>query len=1217
MADNPADKPLLPVSQPFEFGYGFDLPAPPNVTQPLEVARATAAGLAGTINKNITNTAADAAVTADVLAGKIRDTIQQTLGKSAETLFSLHGPIEVALSGQIGQAMEGASRLGVVPPNPALPGYMPVIVQIREAALNGDLGPALAAYRQTAYPTAQYKGAEYAKAYQTIVDALPHDQNIRDAFATAVQSFESFPPHVALAINSGQCDPTPCLNAAVRKLSQELASIQRLYQTNPTLYAQLASQFNSQYQLDIQECENVCATGVSGGGSGGSGGTGGSGGGDNRRNIRLLSSDGSGVFSATGIQAPTSTQGSSGGTGVVSVESVGAGLSAGQPMQSSGVAAGQSGRVSPGTYPPGSVSILEGGVIPVSLPGPEQYGSVPPGALGQPPATPPMVTVEYPSQAPQQQPTRPGIPCPRPPCNATSQGQGCTDRSGTTWTANSIAGWLFQNPEYGMNPESAIAQWQLVTGIGAYYNQSGSPCDTGWSVVSVPTGDPSVTRQFCIHCILGSDQQTTTTTGQCCPAPVINITCPTGTTSTQQQQQQQSEQQNVEQQEQQNANINVQEIQGCKEFGPAPGVNLPNGVQSLSEVFGLRDANGQIRLPFTGVDAYTPWGIIANNAIGYFNTLADQLLKVVDQVLIGSGCAGGQQVALSAADVILGLFNKYIADGLHNYQVPIKQQKNYLCPVELPDPVQSAQAWYGNTIGDDTLECWVRAAGYRFPEFKKFIDANRMKFPLFQIGSLFLRGKLTQQELSDRVRELGMTNGTEADELIELLKVIPTPSDLIRFMTRDTDDAALVNRFGMDTDFQDKFGQQIQEWSKASGVSEEYMRHVWRAHWSIPSPGQLFEMLHRKVTVDANNPHEITLDDVKAALQQQDILPYWVDAFIEIAYRPLTRIDAKRAFAIGTLDREGLVKAFLDLGYNDDNAEVMAAFNEKQALIAFTKSPTIVKFASGLLSEAQFEEELKLQGARDDIVPTLREKALTLASSLTRKECIAALKKRYMTGDINRVDLQSELISMSIPADIAQNIVKAFDCAKSATGREIPAGQLAGLYSEGIISASDMTKRLQNIGYAYEDAVLLTRRTVAANQRRIDKAEAQAIREQEREQNRIERQQMQAANQAIRNANRQARALQNMQRVTRLREKRLLEAGKNYSTHAKESFSDAVVFVKSLYRTLIGQSFWLPDEIVGAIVTVSQVKTVTDNAAFASAVNAALQGESATTGVTG
>ncbi|MBA7556857.1 hypothetical protein ES705_49580 [subsurface metagenome] len=55
-------------------------------------------------------------------------------------------------------------------------------------------------------------------------------------------------------------------------------------------------------------------------------------------------------------------------------------------------------------------------------------------------------------------------------------------------------------------------------------------------------------------------------------------------------------------------------------------------------------------------------------------------------------------------------------------------------------------------------------------------------------------------------------------------------------------------------------------------------------------------------------------------------MPYWRDKLIQVAYTPLTRVDVRRMYNLKIIGEEQVLKAYKDIGYNDENARYMTDF---------------------------------------------------------------------------------------------------------------------------------------------------------------------------------------------------------------------------------------------------------------------------------------------------
>src|SRR5262249_46576521 len=130
-------------------------------------------------------------------------------------------------------------------------------------------------------------------------------------------------------------------------------------------------------------------------------------------------------------------------------------------------------------------------------------------------------------------------------------------------------------------------------------------------------------------------------------------------------------------------------------------------------------------------------------------------------------------------------------------------------------------------------------------------------------------------------------------------------------------DPAVVTRDRLDEEFDTKVANA--PWQQV-GITLDTLKQYWMAHWQLPSPTMLYEMLHRGVK---------TQQEVIDALKQADWAPGWIDPLMSISYNVPGRIDVRRMFQAGVLTtHQELVDAHRRMGYSPDDAETLARFVE-------------------------------------------------------------------------------------------------------------------------------------------------------------------------------------------------------------------------------------------------------------------------------------------------
>ena len=179
------------------------------------------------------------------------------------------------------------------------------------------------------------------------------------------------------------------------------------------------------------------------------------------------------------------------------------------------------------------------------------------------------------------------------------------------------------------------------------------------------------------------------------------------------------------------------------------------------------------------------------------------------------------------------------------------------------------------------------------------------------------------------MRENGVTDSEDMERFRMLVDSFPAVPDLIRFLVRDVADPAIVQKYSLDANFEQKWQGELTRYARAQGLQEQEARYYWRAHWEFPSNTQLYEMLHRLRPGEVADDIAVTEQDVADTLGINDINPYWQKRLMAISYNPLTRTDTQRAYFIGALTDEEVLKSYRDGGYSKENAEILLRFTQK------------------------------------------------------------------------------------------------------------------------------------------------------------------------------------------------------------------------------------------------------------------------------------------------
>lgn len=325
----------------------------------------------------------------------------------------------------------------------------------------------------------------------------------------------------------------------------------------------------------------------------------------------------------------------------------------------------------------------------------------------------------------------------------------------------------------------------------------------------------------------------------------------------------------------------------------------------------------------------------------------------------------------------------------------------------------------------DTIDAFIRGfmteaqfrnelgeAGFNNTKQDVLLATSRRLMDIGEIFRWWLRDIITEDQLNTLLTFHRIDSDDQA-RLKEAVFFIPPVGDLIRMAVREVFTPDIRERFGQDEGFPDE----LVEFGKQQGLSEFWAKAFWAAHWTLPSPQQGFEMLHRKV---------IDTDDLDLLLRAQDVMPFWRDKLVQIAFNPLTRVDLRRMHRLGLLDEEQLQLRYEDLGFNVDNAALMVqftlAFNvtdeseAEQEIEGLTRATVVNMMEDGILQEGEALEILAQMGLSERVALLFVEQRKLEIQRRDRKELIENVIRLVGGGIINFPQAQDSLAQLGLTA---------------------------------------------------------------------------------------------------------------------------------------------------------------------------------------------------------
>lgn len=496
----------------------------------------------------------------------------------------------------------------------------------------------------------------------------------------------------------------------------------------------------------------------------------------------------------------------------------------------------------------------------------------------------------------------------------------------------------------------------------------------------------------------------------------------------------------------------------------------------LSKLLGLRYADGSRRKPawlekIIGLLPPSLQGSIAN-AMAEGVEAAWGFLDKLPEV---NGCKKRTNAIPVIIRGLLSAIQRWTGFDTSDIAVPYDLWYQWSCPFEIPSGPDVHALWSRKVITDEQAECLLRANGL-LPGWQQLIHfAQRPWPPIDRVWFAKETGGMDEDEFRTMVGRAGYGEGTDLDRWVRTSQYQPTQTDLVTWMTRDVFDEETVDWKEADAEFKKKWAGKALQYGKATNVPDAVMRNNWRAHYRLPSPTQLYEMLHRLRKGRVDDKLVVEKQLLLDTLGQNDVHPAWRDRLAAISFRPLTRVDAQRAFRNGDLDYDGLFQAYLDLGYDHPSAGAMADFARANKERAYANHRVIKLYRKGGLPRSRAEDLLKAEGVPVKVSSRELDFIDLEQKSKSKRACLAALRRRYRSGELREGDIPAAVGLLGYSTEEGVEIQTQWACEKESTDRVASAAKLCEFYQYGLLSPAQMLARLKGLGYDSSLALDLVR----------------------------------------------------------------------------------------------------------------------------------------------
>jgi hypothetical protein len=440
-------------------------------------------------------------------------------------------------------------------------------------------------------------------------------------------------------------------------------------------------------------------------------------------------------------------------------------------------------------------------------------------------------------------------------------------------------------------------------------------------------------------------------------------------------------------------------------------------------------------------------------------------------------CGDAQAIPLAAKQAILGFIQQWTGSVPPPVMKFLNQMWDWICPTNVPTGPETDEAWLADGLTKDEWECYHKMNGDHLGPAKKVVDTKRARVSAREADILRRRGYIDADTFLKRARGVGVLRDEDALDIMNLNVAWPALADVVRFMVRDVEDENIVQFSRLDEDFDLKYTGQTEKYGEALGVDRDLAKRYWRAHWQLPSFTMLSEMLHRlrPGTVDA--AVQVTEEDVRTCLKQDDWAPGWVDRMMAISYSKVTRTDATRMFELHAIDEQDLKNYLRDNGYTDQDAAALTDYYARRRKVQEVKRsglPTartlINQYARGETTQREFTQVAQKISLNDDQAQAMVESAELARTVRNRTQMIKGIRANYLHGIIDEPEAHEALSDAGVDGDEVGELVQQWTLERSARAKMPTAERLCKWRALGLIGPADQARALVRLNWDSDDA---------------------------------------------------------------------------------------------------------------------------------------------------
>jgi hypothetical protein len=408
------------------------------------------------------------------------------------------------------------------------------------------------------------------------------------------------------------------------------------------------------------------------------------------------------------------------------------------------------------------------------------------------------------------------------------------------------------------------------------------------------------------------------------------------------------------------------------------------------------------------------------------------------------------------------------AHGVASYEADLAlQEYRKGNPHELMPIGDTLNLWRRGLIGEEQARDTVARNGYSATDTQALMNGSLTLPPEGEIITWWLRGFISREELVTALRHKGWEE-SNIDKLSQAAYFIPGVGDLVQMAVREAFTPEIAERFGQYEDFPPDFSRYAQE----QGVSEDWARRYWAAHWALPSLEMGYEMLHRGI---------IDSDTLKLLMRAHDVMPFWRDKLVALSFNPLTRVDVRRMHKMGVLTTEEVTQSYRNIGYSDIDAQRMTEFTvqynqgepdtDADEIRTMTKGEVLEYYESGVIGADKTSTMLVNLGYSLDAAQAYIAAIDGKLDRETRKAQTNDVIDEAVSGIMSWEAAQSKLSGMGLTAAELERAMSTLNTRRTKANTLPSRADLDRMVKAGLVDQTEYLDVMARHGYAKQWAI--------------------------------------------------------------------------------------------------------------------------------------------------